>query len=140
MRLKKKGSWIYGAGFTLLELVIVIIILGILATLGITQYTKMVEKGRSAEAKMVLGQIRSAEETYKLENGSYTGTIGNLAVEAPTACTSTHYFSYSISGGGAAFTATATRCTAGGKNPQATLAYIITLDQNAIWSGTAGYF
>jgi len=38
-------------GFTLLELIVVIIILGILASLGFSQYIKMVEKGRSAEAR-----------------------------------------------------------------------------------------
>lgn len=44
-------------GFTLLELIVVIIIIGILATLGFTQYTKVVEKGRTAEAKSVLGRM-----------------------------------------------------------------------------------
>jgi prepilin-type N-terminal cleavage/methylation domain-containing protein len=38
-------------GFTLLELIVVIVIIGVLATLGLTQYASMVERGRSAEAK-----------------------------------------------------------------------------------------
>lgn len=44
-------------GFTLLELIIVIIIIGILATLGLTQYARMVERGRGAEARQLLGNI-----------------------------------------------------------------------------------
>ncbi|MBU0547795.1 MAG: prepilin-type N-terminal cleavage/methylation domain-containing protein, partial [Candidatus Omnitrophica bacterium] len=34
-------------GFTLIELIVVIIIVGILASVGMTQYTKVVEKGRA---------------------------------------------------------------------------------------------
>ncbi|MCM8780686.1 MAG: prepilin-type N-terminal cleavage/methylation domain-containing protein [Candidatus Omnitrophica bacterium] len=124
-------------GFTLLELIVVIIIIGVLATLGFTQYTRVVEKGRTAEAKTILGQLRTAEVAYYQENGSYT-TIANLPVEAPTACTTTHYFSYSCAA--ATGTCTATRCTAGGKTPQSTLAYIIALDITGNWGGTPGYY
>jgi len=134
-------------GFTLLELIVVIIILGILATLGFTQYTKMIEKGRTAEAKMILGSLRTAEEAYKLENGSYvaySGASASLPIEAPTACATTHYFSYGItvagSGATSTFTATATRCTAGGKTPNAGTAYTITLTDAGVWGGTAGYY
>ncbi|NLE91325.1 MAG: prepilin-type N-terminal cleavage/methylation domain-containing protein [Elusimicrobia bacterium] len=123
-------------GFTLLELIVVIIILGILATLGFSQYMKMVEKGRSAEARMLLGQIRTAQEAYKLENGSYATSVANLSVLAPTACTTTHYFLYAAN----ATRGTATRCTTGGKTPQGS-AYSITLVYSTgVWGGTAGYY
>jgi len=124
-------------GFTLLELIVVIIILGILATLGFTQYTKVVEKGRTSEAKAILGTIRSAQTAYNLEKGAYTATITDLSVEAPAACTVTHYFSY----GTTAAVATATRCTASGKSPNAASAYTITLTYStSAWGGTAGYY
>lgn len=135
-------------GFTLLELIVVIIIIGILATLGFTQYAKMVEKGRTAEAKMILGQLRTAEESYRLENGVYvtfSATSASLPIEAPTACATTHYFSYGVVAAGTAaaptFTATATRCTTGGKTPNFTgTAYTVTLIQTGVWGGTAGYY
>ena len=125
-------------GFTLLELIVVIIIIGILATLGFTQYTKVIERGRTAEAKALLGQMRTAQEAYKLENGAYTATIGNLSVEVPTACVATHYFSYSTD----ATTGTATRCGTGtGKTPGSATAYTITLNYaTGVWGGTAGYY
>jgi len=124
-------------GFTLLELIVVIIIIGILGTLGFTQYARVVEKGRTAEAKTLLGQMRSAQEAWRLENGSYTATITNLSVEVPTGCISTHYFQYSTSGS----TGTATRCTADGKPPQGVAAYTVTLSYAAgTWGGTAGYY
>lgn len=123
-------------GFTLVELIVVIIIVGILASVGMTQYTKVVEKGRAAEARMILGTLRSAEIAEYTENGAYQAVAG-LGVSAPTACAATHYFSYScdaISG-----TCTATRCLAGGKIPQGTIAYTKTLDINGTFGGSAGY-
>jgi len=126
-------------GFTLLELVVVVIILGILATLGFTQYTKMVEKGRTAEAKLVLGQIRSAQQAYNMQYGGFTTVIGNLPVQPPTACgaSGNHYFSYNVS----ATTATARRCTANGKLPVASSQYRVTLTYGTgVFGGTAGYY
>ncbi|MDD3088157.1 MAG: prepilin-type N-terminal cleavage/methylation domain-containing protein [Candidatus Omnitrophica bacterium] len=124
-------------GFTLIELVVVIIIVGILAAMGFTQYTKMVEKGRTAEAKSVLGSLRAAQRARHLEVGTYTNVIANLPVEAPTACTATHFYSYTCAATGAC---TANRCTAGGKTPNAAATHSITLDIAGAWSGTAGYF
>ena len=124
-------------GFTLIEIVVVIIIVGILAALGFTQYTKVVEKGRTAEAKSILGALRTAQRAYNLERGGYVNNVADLPVEAVSACANTHYFRYSCAATGAC---TATRCTAGGKNPQGALAYTITLDINGNWSGTAGYY
>jgi prepilin-type N-terminal cleavage/methylation domain-containing protein len=123
-------------GFTLLELIVVIIILGILATLGFTQYTKMVEKGRTAEARTILGQLRSAQVAYWQEYGGYGGAVSNLIVDAPTSCVSTHYFSYASTG-----PSTATRCT-GGKTPGVAAAsvYSITLSVDGGWGGSSGYY
>jgi len=125
-------------GFTLLELIVVIIIIGILGSLGFVQYTRVVEKGRGAEAKVLLGQVRSAQEAYRLEVGSYTATLGNLAVDVPTTCTATHYFAYSSS----TTLGTATRCSANGKNPQgSSTPYVITLNYaSGAWGGSAGYY
>ena len=124
-------------GFTLLELIVVIIIIGILATLGFTQYTMVIEKGRTAEAKAILGQMRTAQEAYLQEYGARTATIGNLSVEVPTTCRTTHYFTYSTT----AAVGTATRCTASGKTPNAAAAYLVTLTYDSgTWGGTAGYY
>ncbi|MCX5711539.1 MAG: prepilin-type N-terminal cleavage/methylation domain-containing protein [Candidatus Omnitrophica bacterium] len=102
-------------GFTLLELIVVIIVIGVLATLGFSQYTKVVERGRAAEAKTILSQLRSAEAVYYQEYEAYTADFANLVVSGmPGACAATHYFSYACAATG---TCTATRCTAGGKSP-----------------------
>ena len=123
-------------GFTLIELIVVIIIVGILASVGMTQYTKVVEKGRAAEARLILGSLRTAEVANQIETGAYD-TVANLGVAAPTACATTHYFSYACAA--ATGTCTATRCTAGGKTPDGSVAYTKTVDVNGVWGGTAGY-
>jgi len=105
-------------GFTLLELIIVVIIIGILATIGFAQYTKVIEKGRKAEALFILGEIRTAEASYYLEHNAYTSTLGDLSLEniAWGACNTSYYFSYASTGG----VGTATRCNgANGRNPGA---------------------
>ena len=123
-------------GFTLIELIVVIIIVGILASVGMTQYTKVVEKGRAAEARLILGSLRTAEIAENVENGAYT-TVAGLGVAAPTSCTTTHYFSYSCAS--ATGTCTATRCTTGGKTPQGASAYTKTVTVAGVWGGDAGY-
>jgi prepilin-type N-terminal cleavage/methylation domain-containing protein len=103
-----------GKGFTLLELIVIVIIIAILATFGFTQYTKVVEKGRTAEAKAILGQIRSAETSYWQQFGSYTAVLANLNIGARSACNDRqHYFRYSLN----ATTAIARRCTTATSNP-----------------------
>ncbi len=125
-------------GFTLIELIVVIIIVGILAMIGFSQYSKVVEKGRTAEAKSVLGSLRAGESAYNLENTGYA-VIADLSVSAPTACATTHYYSYGcVAGTGLC---TATRCIAGGKAPNFTAAYTLTLDTaTGVFGGSAGYY
>ena len=123
-------------GFTLIELIVVIIIVGILASVGMTQYTKVVEKGRAAEARLILGSLRTAEVAENMESGTYKDVAG-LGVSAPTGCTTTHYFSYACAS--ATGTCTATRCTSGGKTPDSATAYTKTVTTTGVWGGSTGY-
>ncbi|MCK9604267.1 MAG: prepilin-type N-terminal cleavage/methylation domain-containing protein [Candidatus Omnitrophica bacterium] len=122
---------------TIIELVVVVILIALLATIGFVQYNKMVEKGRTAEAKAVLGLIRSAQHGYKQQYGAYTSVLDRLGIESlVTSCTSTHYYSYGLDN----VLATATRCTASGKTPDAPV-YSITLDYDTgVISGDATYY
>jgi len=74
------------AAFTLIEIMIVVIILGVLTTLVIPQYSKIMERSRQSEAYTSLGVIRGAQVRYYAEYADYVyGTVwSKLDIEQPT--------------------------------------------------------
>ena len=60
-------------GFTLIELMIVVAIIGVLAVVAGTAYRKYMDSGRTAEAMSMLGEIRAKEEAYRAEFSQYLG-------------------------------------------------------------------
>jgi general secretion pathway protein G len=61
----------YSRGFTLIELMIVIVIVGILATLLIPRIMERPEDARRMKAKVDIKSIESALKLYKIDNGFY---------------------------------------------------------------------
>jgi prepilin-type N-terminal cleavage/methylation domain-containing protein len=61
------------AGFTLVELMVVVIIMGVLATLATYGVRKYLLEAKKAEAVSMLTQIRATEETYRDETFNYLG-------------------------------------------------------------------
>jgi general secretion pathway protein G len=67
-------------GFTLIEILIVVIILGILAAIVIPQFTNASEDARKSSVASQLQTLRSAVELYKLQHGdSYPTANGSVA-------------------------------------------------------------
>ncbi|MBX3250824.1 MAG: prepilin-type N-terminal cleavage/methylation domain-containing protein [Myxococcales bacterium] len=63
------------AGFTLMELMIVVAIVGILAAIAIPTFTAYVQKSRTTEATTFLAEIKQRQEAYRAEFNQYADVM-----------------------------------------------------------------
>lgn len=68
-------------GFSLVELMIVVGIIGILATLALPRFKQFQAKAKMGEAKNILSHIYTLEQTYSLDNNTYIA-FGNMGASA----------------------------------------------------------
>jgi len=66
-------------GFTLIELMIVVAIIGILAAIAIPNFLRFQLKSKSSEGKVNIAAIRTAQESYLAEFGSYVNATASPA-------------------------------------------------------------
>ena len=71
-------------GFTLVELAVVIVIIGVLAAFGVPRFLKSVERSKAAEAFAFLSAVRSSQERYLAQYGQYSGDVNNLDIQYPS--------------------------------------------------------
>lgn len=82
-------------GFTLMELMIVVIIVAILVTLALPVYHRTVERSRMSEAYLHLEAIKNAELAYYNKYNTYALLLNDLTVDNPNNLpVETRYFDY----------------------------------------------
>lgn len=111
-------------GFTLIELMIVVAIIGILAAVAIPAYGDYVLRGKLSEASSELSSMRVRLEQYFQDQRSYAGACAPATV-APLPTTG-KYFTYTCP----ALTPTTFVVTATGVAAQGTGGFVYTVDQN----------
>jgi len=74
MRTKKQG-------FTLVELAVVVVIIGVLAAFAVPRFLASVERSKAAEAFNYLSSVQAAQERYHARQGTYADTLEKLDIK-----------------------------------------------------------
>lgn len=77
----KAKKTVVRAGFTLVELAVVIVIIGVLAAFAVPRFRASVERSKAAEAFNYLSAIQAAEERYHARQGIYASDRADLDIQ-----------------------------------------------------------
>jgi type IV pilus assembly protein PilE len=114
-------------GFTLIELMIVIAIIGILAAVGLPMYTDHIRRGKITEATGALSELRLRAEKWFADNRTYLNA-GGTAIGFNTVIANARYFSYACASG--ATPPTTYTCTATGVLAQGMNGFVYTINES----------
>lgn len=97
-------------GFTLIEVMIVVVIIGILASIAYPSYQEYVRRGFRAEGQAFLSDVAARQERYFSQNNAYVTDVANVAkLGLSDANSPTDKYIISLAGGEGGYTLTATQ-------------------------------
>jgi type IV pilus assembly protein PilE len=99
-------------GFTLIELMIVVAIVGILAAIAYPSYKDSILKGRRAEARTALLELMQQQERYMTQRGAYALIDTSTAAAAAAAAVNFKVYSGDATGADAKYRLSANQCPA----------------------------
>lgn len=114
------------SGFTLIEVMIAVVIIGILASIAYPAYTDYIRRGKIAEALSTLAGTRARMEQFFLDNRTYVGSdAANMPCNSTVMDAGKKHFTYACSSlGTGTYTITATGVASDGMGP-----FVYTIDQ-----------
>ena len=68
-------------GFTLVELAVVVVIIGVLAAFAVPRFLASVERSKASEAFNYLSAVQAAQERFHTANGTYAADLAQLEIK-----------------------------------------------------------
>ena len=72
-------------GFTLMEMLVVLIVVSVMAGFALPAYSTHVERVRASEGVQLLTALLAAQERYRIENNAYATAMASLDIDLPNA-------------------------------------------------------
>ena len=84
-------------GFTTVELLIALVIVGVLVAVALPSFQNSIRKGRRSEAFAALGQLQQSQERWRSSHPAYSTSLSELGIRSPT---STGYYTITVGASG----------------------------------------
>lgn len=110
---EREKMWSKAKGFTLIELMVTLAIVGILAAIALPSYQQYIIRGNRAAAQQFMMQIASREEQYLLDARQYADTVATLDLTAPPETSGKYTFAITVANAATPPTFTITATAAG---------------------------